>query len=640
MNKTLWRPKNSDIEKSWMQKFIIFINEKYDISINNYSSLYKWSITENEKFWNSVSDFFKIKYSYYPQKIKEKSDIFHKDKWFVGAKLNYAQNILHPFSELNSIESYNENGQKKIITHKELARKVSNLSFFLRKIGLNKGDRVAAIMPNIEETVIASLSSAAIGSIWSSCSPEFGYEAILDRFKQISPKILFASDCYSYKGKIFNCKDTIKKIKVDIPSIKKIIVFNYKKEMRIDDSDYIYWDELDFTTLRALQFEEMDFSDPLYIMFSSGTTGKPKSIVHSVGGTLIQHVKELGLHTNLKSNEKIFYYTTCGWMMWNWLLSSLYFKSTVILYDGSQFYPEDDSLFKLANDNKINIFGTSAGYISRLNKLRLNITKKYHLPDTRLILSTGSALHPENFDYVYDYIKKDVQLSSISGGTDILSCFVLGNPMLEVRRGQIQCIGLGMDVKSYDNESNSLINKKGELVCVSSFPSMPIFFWNDKDDLIYRKAYFNKFKNKWSHGDFIEIIKDEGVVIYGRSDATLNPGGIRIGTSEIYSAISDLNFIEDSIAADYFNDEIYILFVKLKKNEKLSKEKYDKIYQNIKMKLSPKHLPGKIIQVNDIPYTSNGKKTELAVKKILNNEKIDNIDSISNPRSLKNYEIY
>jgi len=639
MNKTLWRPSPSNISKSKMTSFIKFVNQRYNLSFEKYSELYDWSISDVESFWESVSIFFNIEFQSKPESIVKKSDKIYLTQWFSGAKLNYAENMLKDnyFNNI-AIESFDELGNYSCLKYRDVYRKVCSLTKFLQKIGFSKGDRFAAVMPNTAETITASLASSSIGGIWSSCSPDFGFKSIFDRFSQIEPKVLIICDSYSFKGKIYSCADRIKKLISSIKSIEKIIIVNYNNAERVSDPKCIYWDNIDFSENDSkIDFCEMSFSDPLYIMFSSGTTGKPKSIVHSVGGTLIQHIKELGLHTDLSSKEKILYYTTCGWMMWNWLLSSMYFGSTIVLYEGNPFYPNQDSLLKIVDNNNINIFGTSAKYISYLQSEGIAPKKKYGFKELRLILSTGSTLTEENFDYIYNSFKENVQLSSISGGTDIISCFALGNPILNVRRGELQCIGLGMNVLSYDFNGNSVKNYKGELVCKTPFPSMPIYFWNDKYGDKYYNSYFNKYKNVWTHGDFIEVKDCNGVVIYGRSDATLNPNGIRIGTSEIYSAIDSILEIKDSIAVNSNLKDEYILFVKLSSNKYLNKELIHNIKLEIRNNLSPKHLPADIIQIQDIPYTLNGKKVELAVKNIIDGNDIENIDSISNPDCLDEY---
>ena len=639
MNKILWRPSPSNISNSRMTSFIKFINQRYELSIEEYHELHAWSISNIESFWDSLSTFFNIDFQSKPKNIVKKANKIYLTQWFGGAKLNYAENMLKP-DYLNNIaiESFDELGNHSSLKYKDVYRKVCSLAKFLQEVGFSKGDRMAAVMPNSAETIIASLASSSIGGIWSSCSPDFGFKSIFDRFSQINPKVLIICESYSFKGKKYDCTDRIKKLISSIKSIEKVIIVNYESSKRIKDSKCIYWNDLDFSSNDSkIKFSKMSFNDPLYIMFSSGTTGKPKSIVHSVGGTLIQHIKELGLHTDLRSKEKILYYTTCGWMMWNWLLSSMYFGSTIVLYEGNPFYPSQDSLLKVVNDNNVNVFGTSAKYISYLQSEGVTPKDKYDFKELRLILSTGSSLTEENFDYVYDRFKKDVQLSSISGGTDIISCFALGNPVLSVRRGELQCIGLGMDVLSYDLNGSPINNQKGELVCKSPFPSMPICFWNDKDGSKYYNSYFNKYENVWTHGDFIEINDYSGVIVYGRSDATLNPNGIRIGTSEIYSAIDSILEVKDSIAVNSNLKDEYILFVKLLPGSFLNKKLTSDIKSEIRNNLSPKHLPADIIQVQDIPYTLNGKKVELAIKSIIDGNDIENVESISNPDCLREY---
>ena len=639
MNKVLWTPYDKKSDASKMTQFINFINHKYNTSIDDYLKLHDWSINNISLFWDSISVFFKIKFSTLTDCVFKPGKKIYESKWFNGARLNYAENLLHTEdSGKIAIEFFNELGDKKTITYGRLSKDVSVISNLFQSNGLKKGDRVAAMMPNIPETIISSLACASLGGVWSSCSPDFGEKAILDRFEQIKPKILIVCNGYTFKGKKYSTASRIDVLVSKLKSVKCVILVDYINDNSDLSSNYILWKNIDFScSTESNRFEQMKFNDPLYVMFSSGTTGKPKSIVHSIGGTLIQHVKELGLHTDLKSDEKIMYYTTCGWMMWNWVLTSLYFNSTLVLYEGSPFYPNKDSLLEIVDENNIDIFGTSAKYISYIQSEKLSLINKFKFKSLKTILSTGSALTNDNFQYIVENIKNNVQISSISGGTDIISCFALGNPIVNVVSGELQCLGLGMDVASFDSNGNPVKNKKGELVCRKPFPSMPICFLNDSNGEKYFKSYFAKYENIWTHGDFIKINNNGGAVIYGRSDATLNPGGIRIGTSEIYSAIEGLDFLEDSIAVNLVKSDSYILFVKLSNCLSLDNDIVSEIKNSIKINLSPKHVPANIFSVTDIPYTINGKKVEIAVKNIVNGEEVENIDSISNSECLNEF---
>ncbi|MAV63995.1 MAG: acetoacetate--CoA ligase [Pelagibacteraceae bacterium TMED124] len=639
MNKALWSPSKLNLKESKMALFIDYINKKRELSINNYTDLYNWSIDDISSFWGDISNYFNIIFHDNPKKILKDSPSMINSRWFLGANLNYAENMLRfSSSDSDAIQFCNELDEFRKITYSELYSYVSILNQEFLDFGVVKGDKIVAIMPNIPETIISSLACSSVGAVWSSVSPDFGVRAILDRFEQIGPKILIVCNGYTFKGKVYSLNNKIKEITSKLKTIQKVIVVDYVKG-DVDESNLIVkWSEIDFSRSTSnIDYVSTSFDDPLYIMFSSGTTGKPKSIVHSVGGTLIQHVKELGLHVDLNENDKILYYTTCGWMMWNWVLSSLFFGATLVLYEGSPFHPNKSKLLNVVDSLKINVFGTSAKYISYLQSEGLKPKLKFSFRFLRNILSTGSTLTNENFDFVYSSIKKNVQLSSISGGTDIISCFALGNPLLDVKRGELQCIGLGMAVSSYDKHGKEIFNKKGELVCKKPFPSMPIYFWGDKNNKKYYNSYFNKFKNIWTHGDFIKINKNGGVVIFGRSDATLNPGGVRIGTSEIYSVVENLNFIDDSIAVNSNLDDGYILFVKTLNHKLLNNKLINQIKNLIKINLSPKHLPQKILQVKDIPYTVNGKKVEIAIKNIIDGKSIDNIESINNQECLSDY---
>jgi len=640
LNKILWKPKIS--KKSHVSNFIDELNRKNNLQIDKYEELYKWSISNPKQFWEETWKYSNIISSSQYHEIVDDITKMPGAEWFSGAKLNFAENLLRFRDDRPAIHYKNENSKIKTITYKSLYRSVEALSFSLRSIGVKKGDRVAGYISNIPEAIIAMLASSSIGAIWSSTSPDFGVNGVLDRFSQIQPKVLFATSGYSYNGKYYDSLENVHDITRKIKSLIKVVIINQKKEnvQKIKIQNSIQYENFISKDPEALIFEQLPFNYPLFILYSSGTTGLPKSIVHSAGGTLIQHLKELYFHCDLSRNDNIFYFTTCGWMMWNWLVSSLAVGSAITLYDGSPFYPQKTTLWEMVDELKISIFGTSAKFIEACMNSKLKPQNISTLKSLRTILSTGSPLIEECFDYVYKDIKEDILLGSISGGTDIISCFALSSPLLPVIRGELQCRGLGMDVYAYDQNQNSLIGEKGELVCCTAFPSMPIYFWNDPDGTKYKKAYFETFKGIWHHGDLISISKTGGVKIYGRSDTTLNPGGVRIGTAEIYRVLSSLSYIEDSLVVGqkWKADQRIILFVQLKNNAVLGQNLINEIKTKISKECSHRHTPSKVLQVAGIPYTMNGKKVELAIKQILENEPVLNIDALKNPKTLEYFK--
>ena len=637
----MWQPTEEQINNSQMMDYMQLVNQKFGLSLKKYSQLYDWSIEKAEDFWGSFWEYSQIiHHSPYSQVVDDLGKM-PGAKWFDGATLNFTENLLRYRDDKIAIHFYGEDGTQSSLSYRELHDQVSRLARSMREMGIVKNDRVAGFMPNIPETIITMLATASIGAIWSSCSPDFGIKGVLDRFQQIEPKLIFAADGYLYNGKTIDCLSKLKNILTDLPSIKKTIIVPFAGDSNTNViKNSMLWNDFLHKDSGDIIFEQLPFDHPLYIMYSSGTTGLPKSIVHSAGGTLIQHLKELKLHTDLTQNDKIFYFTTCGWMMWNWLISSLAVGATIVLYDGSPFYPDGTALLKMADDLGITVFGTSAKYIASLESAGIKPKQISSFPKLRTILSTGSPLVEENFDFVYGEWKEDVQLASISGGTDIISCFALGNPILPVRRGELQCRGLGMKVESYNEKGMSVRNEKGELVCTQAFPSMPIYFWNDSNGKKYQSAYFDVYPNIWHHGDYLEINDFGGVKIYGRSDTTLNPGGIRIGTAEIYQTVERFNEVEDSlvISQPWQNDERIILFLKMKDRITLTNSLKTRVKKSIRESCTHRYVPAIIIAVEDIPYTINGKKVELAVKQVIQNIEVKNIDSLVNPSILDFYK--
>ena len=636
MEKFLWEPSNTRKEKSLLEDFSKFINLN---SNYNFKTLWNWSVDHPEEFWSKFWDYSKIIGDKGKEIIKYNS-IFNKTKFFSDSKLNYAENILKKKSSELAISFLSEKGFEEEISWEQLYNKVCKFSNYLKSIGLKKGDRVAAYVPNKIESIISFLACAKNGIIWSSCSPDFGTQGVVDRFKQIEPSILITSDHYFYNGKRINILEKIEDILKQIQSIKKTLVFAYNKKEVMTLKGHINFDEVLDQTEADESFERFEFNHPIYILYSSGTTGKPKCITHGAGNVLIEHNKEFMLHCDIRDNEKLFYYTTTGWMMWNWLVGGLATGSSIYLFDGAPVYPKIDVLLEYCQNKKINLFGVSAKYIDHLKNEKYN-SKNLDLSSIKIITSTGSPLAEDSFKYVYDNLKKDVHLASIAGGTDLVGCLVLGNLYSNVFMGEIQGQSLGIDVDVFTDEGKSVKDgEKGELVVKKPFPSMPVKFWGDDDGQKYHKAYFTRFKNIWHHGDFIERTTNNGFIMRGRSDATLNPGGVRIGTAEIYQQVENIDFITEGLVVgqDYNDDVRIILFVTTKNDEELNDEKIKSIKSRIRKNCSPKHVPSMIIKVPEIPRTKSGKIIELAVKKIINGEKINNLESIANPDSLKYFQ--
>ncbi len=632
----MWQPSRERIGQSNLTAYLRFLEEKHGLHFKDDQALYQWSVTHIADFWESIWTWFDVIHERDYTNVLEGNDI-RTAKWFTGARLNFAENLLRYRDERVAIRYQCEDGTRLSLTYYELYQEITKTAAAMRKAGITPGDRVAAYITNRPEAVIGMLAAASIGAVWSSCSPDFGFEGVVDRFGQIEPKLLIAVNACQYNGKTLHLTDTLNRIGKAITSIRQMVSIQPLEAVTDVPENSVLWDHFLLSTDEPLVFGQYGFDQPLYIMYSSGTTGKPKCIVHGIGGTLLQHLKELGLHTDLKREDTIIYYTTCGWMMWNWLVSSLAIGSTVFLYDGSPSWPGLSVLFDAIDEVGITIFGTSPKFLSTCASAGLKPSEPHDLSTLRTILSTGAPLMEHHYEYVYHHIKKDVQLSSISGGTDIISCFMLGHPHRPIYKGELQGAGLGMKVTVFNDQGNALQDEVGELVCTAPFPSRPVGFWNDPDGKKYHEAYFSHFPGVWRHGDYVLMRPDGACIVYGRSDATLNPGGVRIGTAEIYEPVESLPEIKDSIVVGRKtgDDTAIVLFVVLNEGHSLDEALCNKIKSTLRTKKSPRHVPAEIHQVPDIPRTVSGKKVELAVTKAIHGDPIPNKEALANPESLE-----
>ena len=636
MSEVLWRPSAERVERAQLVRFRREMERAHGLELPDYAALHRWSIENPEAFWESVWDYCGLVGERGSGPALVDADRMPGARFFPEARLNFAENLLRRADDAEALIFRGEDGARRTLSFGELRRQVAGLANGFRSLGLSPGDRVAAYMPNVPETVVAMLAATSLGAVWSSCSPDFGISGVVDRFSQIGPKLLIATDGYRYAGREFDARERVGRIAAALPSLEHTLEFPFLSGE--PQPGALSLAEL-MREPAELRFERFPFHHPVYVLYSSGTTGRPKCIVHGAGGTLLQHLKEQRLHTDLRPGDRFFYFTTCGWMMWNWLVSGLASETSLILYDGSPSHPGPEHLFDIVDGERIDVFGTSAKFIDSLAKAGLAPRRTHDLSSVKTILSTGSPLAPESFDYVYRELKRDVCLSSVSGGTDLIGCFVAGDPAGPVRRGEAQVPALGMDVAAYSPEGERVYGEKGELVCTRPFPSMPLGFWDDPGDERYRAAYFERFPGVWHHGDFVELTESGGMIIYGRSDAVLNPGGVRIGTAEIYRPVEALDEIAEALVVgqDWRSDVRIVLFVRMQPGHELDDGLRERIRGALRAQASPRHVPARILEVPDIPRTRSGKIVELAVREVVHGRPVANQDALANPEALEHF---